>query len=649
MSSARTSRFSRLPSMPNEYDSASKQNESVEMHTLDRVADPKHQNTTSSGLKWRAYTTIVFSSCAIPLIALVIWLVLTIPRGNPFTTFAGARIGGRLTQTQAKGVDIVCSALLAPGLMTALDYFWFACARVSAVTEGHGRAAGVPLSALSTMSVSSSGSYDFFHMNALRKGQTYRLGMLTGLVLFSAIARSAFSNIIAYEAYTEPKFTPRAGQLRSLTDSVVQRGARLLTGSSSIAVFGYGTEQQSAVANRIAGLLTGISFSEASSQLTEEAYIHVNATTDSMSSIAATVSSLTAVPGYRLTVDCTPDTPDLFSFVSLSESSSKMSASWSVKVDGGFTSNMFGAGIPGALTEIQSSYNEYYPFAAFYEQNASQVFLSFVYPGFGLINDTVSIPSAYGDIHSLTQNMTGTGWMGTKKTMKIWGVRCWLNRQEGFLDLTHLPSMEWRIDNATFSDMKTRVSSYLAPWQTNLMYRAPQSTVAGIGPALSRSATNQTTQDVDFKAFALNYLYASAEAERAVFEVAATNASRDLPEDFYNVAGEVNEEHYRITYIPIILLVGIIAMLLAASVVSAMAVYASKTLAARSFHEVNALRFLVDSAGGLQHEIRSIADAGLGGGETEKWADGYKVGYESVFVDGEPRLKLRPVSDTSGG
>lgn len=67
-----------------------------------------------------------------------------------------------------------------------------------------------------------------------------------------------------------------------------------------------------------------------------------------------------------------------------------MTASWNVKVEGGSTANIFGAGILEALTEIQSSYNGQYPFAAFYEQNASQVFLSIVYPRIGLLNDTAS-------------------------------------------------------------------------------------------------------------------------------------------------------------------------------------------------------------------------------------------------------------------
>lgn len=643
--------------MPNDdvQDPTQKHDQIVELRSLDGDTNTGHHYMIPSGLKWRAYTAIVFSSCVVPLIALMIWLVLTVPKDNPFTTFAGAKIGGRLTQPQAKGVDIVCSALLAPGFMTALDYFWFTCARVSAVTESHGKSVGIPLSALSTMSVSSRGSYDIFQLNALRKGRTYRLGMLAGLVLFSAIARSALSNIIAYEAYSEPRFASTAGSLRSLTDLAVQQGTRFLTGSSATdtAIFQYRIEQQSAIANRITGLLTGLSFSNATSHLTEEAYIHVNATTVSMSNITSNVSALINVPGYRLTVDCTPDTPDIFTFLSSSESASEMTAVWNVMVEGGFTANIFKAGIPGSLSEMQSAYNEQYPFAAFYEQNASQVFLSIVYSGFGLLNDTASVPSAYGDLHTLSQNMTGTKFTGTKQTMKIWGVRCWLNRQEGVLNLTHLPSMEWRIDNSSFSHAKTRVPSYLAPWQTNLMYRAPQSTVAGIGPALARSATNQSalgsTNNMDFKIFALNYLYASAEAERAVFEVAATNSSRDRPEDFFNVTGMVNEEHYRITYIPIILLVGIIAMLLAASTVSAMAVYASKTKAARTFREVNALRLLIDGAGGLGPEIKIIADAGLGSREMEKWADECMVEYVNVVEEGEPRVRLRSMGSSVDG
>jgi hypothetical protein len=270
-----------------------------------------------------------------------------------------------------------------------------------------------------------------------------------------------------------------------------------------------------------------------------------------------------------------------------------------------------------------------------------------MYPGFRLLNDTETIPLAYGEIHALSQNMTGTGWTGTKTTMKLWGLRCWLNSQEGQLNLIRLPTSNWQIYTSCFSDEKIRVPSYLAPWQTNLMYRAPQSTIAGIGPALALSASNTSEIDVhkntDFKILALNYLYASGEAERAIFEVATTNTSRDLPEDFFTVAGLVNEQHYRITYIPIILLVGIIALLMAATVVLAMVVYTSKTVSARIFREVNMFRLLVDTAGGLYKDIKPVVDAGFENSEMEDWANDYKVGYESMVAEGEARVRLRSV------
>ncbi|RDW57023.1 hypothetical protein BP6252_13895 [Coleophoma cylindrospora] len=632
----------------------SKQNEVINIQAL---PNDVYYDTNSTGesrsKKWTIYTGIIISSVAVPLIGLTIWLARTEHKERRFNTFSGDVVGGRLTQPQAKAIDVICSAVLAPAIMAALNFFWFAVARVSTVNERHTRKAGLPLAALIGVSQSFSGSYNVFLLNNLRKGRSWRFLMLAGMLLLSALAKTALSNLIAYEAYSHIALPTNVGSLRYLSDLAVnQELPRIGLATQTTSPFGFSTQQQSSVANQITGLLTGLSFANATSSLTDEAYIGVNATSAAMSSLPSDIVSLNNVPGFRLTVDCTPDTPTMFSVMSTSQYVTKMSATWEYKVAAGYTGNAYDAYFASAITELQNSYTESYPFAAFLDYNSTEVFLSFMYAGFDIINDTVPVTSSYGDIYTLTQNMSAYGFSGTKETMKLWGLRCWLNRQEGLLNYTRTSSLDWQINASSFSNETRKATSFLTPWQSNLMYRAPQSTVAGIAPALAQSAAKPDSDlavigdplnATDFKILALNYLYASGEAQRMTYEVAATNTSNDEPDFFYNVTGQISEQKYRITYIPIILLIGLLALVIAAALPAAMTMYVSKTISARTFRDVDAVRLLVDAADGLHEEAKDISNLGHGNGDMEKWVDDCKVEYQQTIVDGEIRFKLRPV------
>lgn len=52
-----------------------------------------------------------------------------------FETFARERIDALLTQPQAKAIDVVASAVLAPLVVAAFNYVLFNSARVSIVSE----------------------------------------------------------------------------------------------------------------------------------------------------------------------------------------------------------------------------------------------------------------------------------------------------------------------------------------------------------------------------------------------------------------------------------------------------------------------------------------------------------------------------------
>lgn len=99
----------------------------------------------------------------LPFIGLVVWLGFMSKEHRIFTTLTGATLGGYLTQTQAKAIDFVCSALLTPLLMASFNFVGFACARVCVANEveaTHRGSRGIPLQTLTTASSQSTGSYN---------------------------------------------------------------------------------------------------------------------------------------------------------------------------------------------------------------------------------------------------------------------------------------------------------------------------------------------------------------------------------------------------------------------------------------------------------------------------------------------------------
>lgn len=157
---------------------------------------------------------------------MIAWLItVKIQQGGLiFDGFSSAKIGGHLTQTEAKAIDFSCSALLAPLLMAGLNFIWFACARVCVVNEHsptHLSGHGVPLQSLARASRTSVGTYDIIGLWELFSAKTWRLSVLGTVALLSAISSSALSNIIAYESYDEGGPSPQDYALRTLSDDFI--------------------------------------------------------------------------------------------------------------------------------------------------------------------------------------------------------------------------------------------------------------------------------------------------------------------------------------------------------------------------------------------------------------------------------------------
>jgi hypothetical protein len=600
--------------------------------------------------------TQVLLTAIIPLTALITWLGCV--RANPriFDTFAGEKIGGRLSQAEAKAIDVISGAIIAPIFLAALNHIWFSSARVSALNEQQTKS--IPLRTLVAASSNSSGNYDLFLLRDLLQGKTWRLFLLALLTLFSAISRSALSNVIAYESFSEV-ISSDPVDLRLQRDTTIDNSFQGPQGAlfpsmsyRQLALYDFTASQNTQIAKEMMALLTDLSFENAVTKLTDGTYVTVNATSASLNSLPQNVVEIDRVPAYRLSVDCTPDSPN--SIMVMPQSTNTQI---SILLNTTTTSNntLFQANFPGVPGNLQTGDEDGFSYAAF-SLGSLEVYLGTL-KRFNLTNDTS--PSVYGNVGSHAFNMSSSGFTSTQGVMSVSGIRCMLYREHGLLNLRRITGQNnntspvWGPSSSEFLGDEKRViiPSMLSHFQwNNLNFHAPGSVMPGIGPALLHRPDPQSSSDLtapandSFTDFSLNFLYASGEAQHILYEVAASsnNASHHPAKFFTKVRVLETQQRYRITYVPSILMLGLLALLVASIVTGAMAISARNSVSARTHREVNAVRLLLDGVSGLRNSKEDMSMmAQKSNGELESWAAGYKVRYTTLdHGDGTAQIVL---------
>ncbi len=596
---------------------------------------------------FKQFTAAVVFSGLIPIVALIAWASHIAKEPYILDRFAGAKIGGRLTQGQAKALDVICGALLGPLLMATLNFIWFSSAHVAVINEQTRKERGVPLTSLVALSSTYSGSFDLFNLYNLVRGRTWRLGFFAALTVLAAIGRASFSNMIAYEAYFEDHSAEAPATLRSLSDETLAQSVDFLE-TDPIKAYNYTPTQQAEISGQISALLTGLNFRAASSLLADgKAYIGTNATTNSLDILPPSVVQLVSVPGYRLTTECQPAIASNLAAVKSGGYSTSITALWSMGEEAPSDQTEEGlllrAQYPGVPETMQGAYNDYYAFVGF-SLNKSDIVLAYM-ASFNKTGRVIS--STFGDVAPGAFNMTMSGFRGTKAVMTAWGIRCVLYRQEGTLNYSRGDNQQWNITSSQFRSEKQQVPSLLGDWQTILNYNAPGAVIPGLGPPVGKTAGVPCQGDIDctdplnFEMYAQNFLYASARVEQIIYNVAAEDKGRDLPEYSYSVDGAVKEEFYRITYVPLILLFGLLSLIGAAIITGAMLIYTSRTLSTQSFRQVDVLRLVFDSVIGLRHDIPKMTEMKEQDNDTlQEWAKRCFVSYTEEDEKGRRVVRL---------
>lgn len=479
---------------------------------------------------------------------------------------------------------------------------------------------------------------------------------------------------MAYEAY-EVEDVVSQSKLRLQTD--IAPWSNISSGSGGLAedtnvYFNLAIDQQADLKGRLSAMLTGVPSQNMSVELTDNTYVLGNITQKSLDDLPRSVFKLDNVPAYRLSIDCKVDLPvDLSIIYHIAEPFTT-----NILVDypapgGGMYKLISRYAGPISMVGYQALYT--WVFTAFNmgtDTHFTDVFLGAMTP-FDLSNYT-GPSTSYGDVKYRKFNMSEhvpdrltdqALFHGYRIEQSMFGLHCSIFREQGLLNYTRFATnssvSQWNTSSFIASNPpspKVNVPTFLGAYQgVKLNYQQPGTFNPGLAPAfLPRNVSDypqinatvpQSTALISLDEYALRFLYASGEAQRIFYEVAASNtsASHNPPEFFVEVPSVATTQRYRITIVPILLLLGLLALILAGVITAALMVFTWKTTSTRSFRRVDEVRLLVDSALLLRTDKEDLERlARCKNDDVDDWAAANKVKYVKMDrEDGEEIIVLK--------
>jgi hypothetical protein len=249
------------------------------------------------------------------------------------------------------------------------------------------------------------------------------------------------------------------------------------------------------------------------------------------------------------------------------------------------------------------------------------------------------IQSDFGDIQPFAQAYGKVASDTTSgKTLSWYGISCNLTRSSGYANLTRATTRvrDWTISSSEFSQAAEDTPSLLYPLYKALFpYQAPTGSVSGFGTALGAYAqlSKGVISTPNMTAYAHAFVQASGAIETSLLNSAVSNSTLVPRPETFKVAGVETALKYRMTYVPGLLVLGLIGLILCAGIVLGMTVSSWGSMSPRSTRLVDGLRFVVDFAATMRrdeelHDANTWSRARL-----ERWANSTQLRYEFDATD----------------
>jgi hypothetical protein len=331
------------------------------------------------------------------------------------------------------------------------------------------------------------------------------------------------------------------------------------------------------------------------------------------------------VPGYKLSIGCQAQPPVSFGAAQMGGFHVSILPRFS---DGYILQALY----PGQLATMGDEHYDPFTFVGF-AVDKSQLYL-----GCALRFNGSTPQTPYGKITYNTFKMPQKEFVGTKMLQSVSGLRCNVTRQTGWHNFTREKDLSWKRTTSSWDGPTVHTTLLIADWQVALNFHGPSNPARagvglepGIGPAFWASATIANSSagypaTTDYRILALNFLYAAGETERMFYEVESA-APIGENEGTFEVQASKSAIFYKLTYVPALLIVGLLGILCAFIICSVMVCNNWGSWSFKQWRKVDSLRLLIDAVDGLRDEpnMRNIQDAT--NDKLEQWGKGFKMRY----------------------
>lgn len=606
------------------------------------------------------YSILTIAVTGLAALSAACWLVAFIQTKVDGGYIKAVRIGGNVNSTLAKLIDAAASMLVAPAILAIANWHIFKLARLSAVNEHDKRDSKASLNVLVEVAGTDWGSTSPVKFWTFLQSQKPRIICLGVVSILSSLSFSLLSNVTAYQEAGNVNVTTNLEAMQGMQDFLNQPLPLEIKDNVRLQIL-----------NDLENQLQRLQ--ETGLKPRSNGFLGVNISSRARLEMRPTIEQLFNVPAYRISASCKPsnlstvsvgppDKNDPHVTFHLEEAaSSSQSGPTKFRADFGIVKELLARQGMEAARENGSSVR--YPLIAF---NRTATWIGgFSYTG----NQTLesletkrygSLPPfrAKGAVHS--PSCTEEDELGNESyDLTFWGVMCSLNRWSGTATVnisgTTLSLAQSRLDDEELEAQDETPILLLGQnfdtFESGHVGRSP-----GIGGYLLRAA-RKAYQEADLPAWDIETLVdAFIWYEVALMEAVQDEGSDAKTERLVSQVEvlEKKPDTYTMTFVPWILLFGLVALGFACALTVALSLDSLGVPSFRSGRVLDAVRLTADVGMTLDRDAFEET-YWMSRQKLNDCADGAKFKYESdrrLGLDRESYVmgvRLRLVSVRQGG
>ncbi|KAF5673906.1 hypothetical protein FHETE_3293 [Fusarium heterosporum] len=564
------------------------------------------------------YSLITISVIGTTSLIFICWLAAYIQATPEKDYIKAVVVGGKLSSTQAKLIDAAFSMLVAPAIIAIANWHMFKLARLSAVNEHRGRNSTVSMKVLVEVASTDWGSLSPLKFWTFARSKAPRVICLGAIAVLSALSFSLLGNVVAYQ---------QAGV--DTPTQVEADGSPLHAGAS----------------NELQDLL--VRLRSTTLEPSNEGLLGVNVSDRSRSTLSPAVLQLFDAPVYRLQLSCTPSNLQSVSIkvpddrnshlqIILEEAPHSESVPVEYQAELGTEKSILSMEV---LSDTNDTYPGIrYPLVAF---NKAAIWIGSIRltpPGGPRVTDATK---RWGDLNPFSQSSTTFPQLGAQArnySLTFSGVACHIDRSTGRADII-INGTDWSIIEDTLFHEKldqrhdipiSSLTSAQDVFDDSLVGKAP-----GLGGHLLWAALNvksEETQPVwDLETLADAFMWYEMESRRVLLNNDQTHRAKR-----YQLLSNIDE--YTMTFIPWILLSGLMALGVACGLAVGLSLDSWKVHSLRSGRKPDSIRLTADVGMALDKQVFEECST-WHGTRLNKCADAARFRYKA-------ELRLNSETDT---